>query len=46
MNSEYIQALIARIEAGKNKLEDFSEVIQGRITEKLQELNNIEDGEV
>ena len=42
MNSEYIQALIARIEAGKNKLEDFSEVIQERIVE-LQELNKIED---
>ena len=45
MNSEYIQALIARIEAGKNKLEDFSEVIQERIIEQ-QEIKKAEDGEV
>ena len=43
MNTEYIQALIARIEAGKNKIEDFPQVIRERIADRLQELNNEQD---
>ena len=38
MNSEYIQALIARIAAGQNKIEDFPEVIQEKIAEFINSI--------
>jgi hypothetical protein len=38
MNSEYIQALIARIAAGQNEISDFPLIIQEKIQEKLVEL--------
>ena len=42
MNSEYIQALIARIAAGQNKIEDFPEVIREKIREKIEEISGVE----
>ena len=38
MNSEYIQALIARIAAGQNEISEFSLIIQEKINEKIEEL--------
>ena len=45
MNSEYIQALIARIASGQNKIEDFTEVIREKIREKIEELSSNEENE-
>jgi hypothetical protein len=42
MNSEYIQALLARIAAGHNKIEDFPLIIQEKIREKIEEISKIE----
>ena len=42
MNSEYIQALIARIASGQNKIEDFPEIIREKIKERIEQLSSKE----